>query len=104
LAKYDVDVVVDSEPPTLFVSVDISATHIPTARNADGAWEGTVKNVDLTLPAPIDLTLRGMPNRPYCVTITLTPTDESAEIDYKTKNKKLDNHGYDHLLDSIKKS
>jgi hypothetical protein len=84
--------------------VDIGSTHISTARNSDGDWEGKAAGLSLALPATIDITARGMPNRPYAVSVTLTPADGSAEIDYKSKNKKLDKNGFDHFQDTIKNS
>lgn len=101
MAKFDIDVTVANEPPVFFVSVDIGPVHISTARNADGDWEGTAQAVELDLPATIDFTGRGYPKRPYSLSVTLTPADGSAEVDYNSKNTKLDQRGYAHLQDVI---
>lgn len=104
MAKYNVDVVVSDEAPSLFVSLDIGTEHIDTARNADGDWEGTAEGLDLDLPADFLFTARGLPNRPYTLTITLSRSDGSSEVDYKSKETKLSKRGYARLKDTIEVS
>lgn len=104
MATYDIDVTVTNEPPVFFVSVDLGPIHIAMARNANGDWEGTAQGVDLDLPGNIDFTARGYPNRPFSLAVTLTPADGSAAVNYKSKDKKLDNRGFVHLQDVVKRS
>jgi hypothetical protein len=104
LAQYSVDVVVNNEPPAFFVNMNIGALHIPMATNAAGDWEGTLKAAQIALPANFTLVARGFPNRPYVVTITLTPSDGTAVVSYASKNLKLDNNGFANFQDAIKQT
>ena len=104
MAKYNVDVTVSDEAPSMFVSLDIGTKHIDTARNSDGDWEGTAEGLELDLPAEFLFTARGLPSRPYTLAITLTPSDGSAEVDYTSRDTKLSKRGYTRLEDAIKAS
>ena len=100
MAKYDVDVLVSDNPPTFSVFVKIGGHHVPTARNTDTNWEGTIKSLDLTDPVPLEYYGDGISNQKWTLAVTLTPNDGSKEIDYK-KSDTLDNNGDYYLVDTI---
>ena len=102
MSKFDVDVVISKEPPTLWVATTIGNHQVPMARNGGGDWEGTLHNVDIVLPVDIEVTGSSTAvNRPISIEIKLTPSGGGAAIDYK-KDDHLNGNGDYNLKDSIK--